>query len=117
MEDRYKPYAQKEGWVWIGSDFSESSFLSEGNLCLRLLTDLAVFASCLQLSLPDGTLGFDAGPKTRSLTFDFLATHFQAQPGLTADKLKSTLELVWNVAKARGTRGILFAYDEAQVVQ
>ena len=117
MEDRYKPCAQKEGWVWVGSDFSESSFLSEGNLCIRLLTDLAVFASCLQVSLPDGTLGFDASPKNRTLSFDFLVTHFQAQPGLTVDKLKSTLELVWNVAKAKGTKGILFAYDEAQVVQ
>ena len=31
MEDRYKPYAQKEGWVWVGSDFSESTFLSESD--------------------------------------------------------------------------------------
>ncbi len=117
MEDRYKPCAQQEGWVWVGSDFSESCFLSEGNLCIRLLTDLAVFASCLQVSISDGTLGFDAGPKNRTLSFDFLVTHFQAQPGLTVNKLKSTLELVWNAAKAQGTQGILFAYDEAQVVQ
>ena len=33
------------------------------------------------------------------------------------DKLKSTIELVWNAAQASGTKGILFAYDEAQVVQ
>jgi hypothetical protein len=51
------------------------------------------------------------------LSFDFLVAHFQAQPGLTVDKLKSTLELVWNVAKTKSTKGILFAYDEAQVVQ
>lgn len=117
MEDKYKLTAQQEGWVWIGSDFSESSFLTESNLCVRLLTDLAVFTSCLQITSPDGTFGFDTGQKSKSLSFDFLATHFQAQPGLTVDKLKATLELVWNLAKAKGTRGIVFAYDEAQVVQ
>jgi len=117
MEDRYKPMAQQEGWIWVGSDFSESSFLSESNLCIRLLTDLAVFTSCLQVAGSDGTFGFDASPKLKSLSFEFLATHFQAQPGLTVDKLKSTLELVWNVAKSKNTKGIVFAYDEAQVVQ
>jgi hypothetical protein len=43
--------------------------------------------------------------------------YFQAQPGLMADKLKATLEFVWGTIKATGKRGVLFAYDEAQVVQ
>jgi type II secretory pathway predicted ATPase ExeA len=117
MEDRFKPTAQQDGWAWVGSDFSESSFLSEANLCLRLLTDLAVFTSCLSMR-SSGSIGFDTPQRERqSLSFDFLAGHFQGQPGLTVDKLKSTLELVWSVAKARRTRGIIFAYDEAQVVQ
>jgi hypothetical protein len=117
MEDKFKPTAQKAGWAWVGSDFSESSFLTEGNLCLRLLTDLAVYTSGLSVESPDGTLGFDTEKKRRSLSFEFLITHFQSQPGLTVDKLKSTLELVWSVAKSKGTAGIVFAYDEAQVVQ
>ncbi|NLF09344.1 MAG: ATP-binding protein [Pirellulaceae bacterium] len=117
MEDKYKPIAQNEGWAWVGSDFSESSFLSESNLCLRLLTDLAVFTSCLSVESQDGTFGFNVEKIKRSLSFDFLLTHFESQPGLTVDKLKSTLELVWPVAKSKGTRGIVFAYDEAQVVQ
>jgi hypothetical protein len=117
MEDRYKPDAQKEGWIWVGSDFSESSFLSESNLCIRLFTDLAVFTSCLEASGTERTLGFHAAPRYRGLTFDRLVEHFQKQPGLTVDKLKATLELVWKAAKAGGTKGILFAYDEAQVVQ
>lgn len=108
---------QKEGWVWAGSDFSETSFLSEGNLCVRILTDLAIFTSSLSITSPDGTFGFDTGLNNKqSLTFDFLVTHFQAQPGLTADKLKSTLEFVWSIARDRGTKGIVLAYDEAQVV-
>ena len=117
MEDKFKPTAQREGWAWVGSDFSESSFLNETNLCVRLLTDLAVFSSCLSVEVPDGTFGFDTGRRERSLSFDFLVTYFQSQPGLTVDKLKSTLELVWSVANSKGTRGIVFAYDEAQVVQ
>jgi type II secretory pathway predicted ATPase ExeA len=117
MEDRYKPDAQKEGWVWVGSDFSESSFLSESNLCIRLFTDLAVYTSCLEVAAADRALGFHAAPRSRGLSFDRLVEHFQKQPGLTVDKLKATLELVWKAAKASGTKGILFAYDEAQVVQ
>ncbi|MCI0361087.1 MAG: hypothetical protein L0211_21620, partial [Planctomycetaceae bacterium] len=38
------------------------------------------------------------------------------QPGLIVDKLKSVLEFVWKAAEARGVRGIVFAYDESQVV-
>ena len=117
MDDRFKPTAQDEGWVWIGSDLAESSFLSEKNLCVRLLTDLAVFTSSLSVVAPDGTLGFDATQKKQLLSFDFLATYFESQPGLTVDKLKATLEFVWTVASARGTKGIVFAYDEAQVVR
>ena len=104
--------------MWVGSDLAESSFLSETNLCVRLLTDLAVFTSSLSIAAPDGTLGFGAGQKSKqSLSFDFLATYFESQPGLTVDKLKATLEYVWAVASARGTKGIVFAYDEAQVVR
>ena len=118
MDDRFKPAAQEEGWVWVGSDFAESSFLSESNLCIRLLTDLAVFTSSLSIAAPDGTLGFDATQKKRqSLSFDFLVTYYESQPGLAVDKLKAALEFVWAVARDRGTKGIVFAYDEAQVVR
>ena len=117
MEDRYKPHAQEEGWVWVGSDFSESSFLSESNLCIRLFTDLAVFTSCLEVTKADLPLGFGASTRKHVLSYDYLVANYQKQPGLTVDKLKATLELVWKAAKAGGTRGILFAYDEAQVVQ
>lgn len=118
MDDRFKPMAQEEGWVWIGSDFAESSFLSEGNLCVRLLTDLSVFTSSLSIAAPDGTFGFDIGQQSKqSLSFEFLMTYFESQPGLTVDKLKATLEFVWKVANARNAKGIVFAYDEAQVVR
>jgi hypothetical protein len=117
MDDKYKPLAQGENWVWVGSDFSEATFLSEINLCIRLLTDLSVFTSGLAVALPDGTLGFGRdNPKSQQLSYDFLSTHFQAQPGLVVDKLKATLEFVWKVSESKGVKGIVFAYDEAQVV-
>ena len=49
MEDLYRPLAQREGWVWIGSDFSESTFVDEISLCTRLLTDVSVFTSNLEI--------------------------------------------------------------------
>ena len=116
MDDKLKPMALDAGWVWVGSDFSESSFLSEENLCTRLLTDLSVFTSSLELTKPIKKLGFDSTGRA-VLSFDFLATYFGAQPGLAADKLKAVLELAWAVTKRRDKRGIIFAYDEAQVVQ
>lgn len=118
MEDKYKPIAQQDGWIWVGSDFAESTFLSEQNLCTRLLTDISVFTSGLSIPIPERTVGFDTGQtEDMPLSFQVLAEYFDKQPGLIVDKLKATLEFVWNVAKAKGMRGILFAYDEAQVVQ
>jgi hypothetical protein len=115
MDDKYRPSALARGWAWVGSDFAESSFLSEDNFCLRLLTDLSVFTSTL--SLPRKKFGF--GPKTARevLDFDFLVSFYRNQAGLTVDKLKATLEFVWDVAKSKTKiKGIVLAYDEAQVV-
>src|SRR5438876_2858186 len=50
MEDKYRPLALRKGWVWVGSDFSEASFVSEEHLCIRLLTDLSLFTSNLRLA-------------------------------------------------------------------
>ena len=116
MEDKYKPMAQKEGWAWVGSDFSESSFLSEANLCVRLLTDLAVFTSGLSVESSED-LGFRPGSQREPMGFDFLCHYIQGQPGLTADKVKSALEFVSKAVEQSGKRGIIFAYDEAQVVR
>ena len=117
MDGRFKPAGIESGWAWVGSDFSESSFLTEQNLCIRLITDLSVYSSSLTVSGPQPTLGFQTSKnKERTLTFDFLLTLFDGQPGLMVDKLKAVLEFVWRAAERRGIRGIVFAYDEAQVV-
>ncbi len=118
MEDKYKPIAQADGWAWVGSDFSESTFLSEENLCLRILTDLSVFTSSLSIETSDGTFGFVSSDPHRVVDYSFLATVFTASPGLIADKLKATLDLVWGLIDSKAAcKGVVFAYDEAQVVR
>lgn len=117
MDDKFKPIAISAGWAWVGSDFAESSFLSEENVCIRLITDLAVYSGSLTVSGPNNSFGFQpqAG-EPLSLSFAFLLTLFRGQPGLMVDKLKAVLEFVWEAAKKQGIKGIVFAYDEAQVV-
>jgi hypothetical protein len=118
MDVVYKPLALKEHWVWVGSDFSEAAFVDERSLCLRLLTDLSLFTSQLTLVRPGRGIGYRPEKRhEQQLSYDFLVAHFEQQPGLMADKLKSTLEFVWGTIRATGKRGVLFAYDEAQVVQ
>src|SRR5690348_15623749 len=36
-----KPMAIDSGWLWAGTDLSESTSISEANLAIRLLTDIA----------------------------------------------------------------------------
>src|SRR5258708_40276243 len=40
--ETFKPMAMSEGWLWAGTDLSESTSISEENMATRLLTDLAV---------------------------------------------------------------------------
>jgi hypothetical protein len=119
MDLEYKPLAQKHGWIWVGTDLSEHAFIDERNLCRRLLTDLSVFTSTLSLRTAREAVGFRKGKTSDEtlLDFAFLEQHFEAQPGLIVDKLKSTLEFVWKAIRPLGMKGLLFAYDEAQVVR
>ena len=39
---------------------------------------------------------------------------YDRTPGLTSDKLKAVLELVWSHLQDSGLEGIVLAYDEAQ---
>jgi hypothetical protein len=45
--ETFKPMAISEGWLWAGTDLSESTSISEENMALRLLTDLAVATSSI----------------------------------------------------------------------
>lgn len=119
MDVEYRPLAQKRGWIWVGTDFSEHAFIDERTLCRRLLTDLSVFTSTLSLRTLREAVGFRKGRTAEETALDFtlLDRYFEAQPGLVVDKLKATLEFVWKAVHPLGLKGILFAYDEAQVVR
>lgn len=115
--ETFKPIAIQEKWLWVGTDFSETLSVSENNLALRLITDLAVVTSSLTLSIGTkaGT-GFGAADKEiiQPVNFSFLVRMYEDAPGLVTDKLKHVLEFVWSLIKNTDRRGIIFAYDEAQ---
>src|SRR6266404_8866681 len=45
--ETFKPMAISKGWLWAGTDLSESTSISEENLATRILTDLAVATSSI----------------------------------------------------------------------
>ena len=115
--EEFKPVAISGGWVWVGTDLSESTSLNEEHIAIRLLTDLSVVTSSLVLGESEvAQTGFAADAETVTHTLDFktLLAIFQATPGLVADKLKAILELVWRLLVDTGHKGVVFAYDEAQ---
>lgn len=115
--ETFKPMAIQEGWLWAGTDLSESTSINEENLSIRLLTDLSVVTSSIPIGVTEKAK-FGLTPETervtKTLDFSTLVELYKNTPGLVADKLKGVLEAVWPVLEKHGKRGIIFAYDEAQ---
>ena len=115
--DTLKPIAREKGWLWVGNDLSESSSLSEHNLSIRILADIAVATSSVVVSAQERPgLGFVPTSETDEQTLDFntLVGISNDTPGLISDKLKAVLESTWASLRPLGVRGVVFAYDEAQ---
>lgn len=115
--EAFKPLAIQSGWLWVGTDLSESVSLTEENIAHRLITDLSVVTSTMTLSSKTvPAIGFGAASSKAILRLDYetLLLLFKSTPGLIADKLKAVLETVWAVLPKGSHRGIVFAYDEAQ---
>lgn len=112
-----KPLAIREGWLWVGTDLSESTSVSEEKIVVRLCTDLSVVTSSIVVGENElREVGF-GGKTTRleeTLDYDRLVAIYRATPGLASDKLKKILEVAWRAAEAEQVKGIIFAYDEAQ---
>lgn len=111
--DTFKPLAIAEGWLWVGTDLSESTSISEVNLSTRLLTDLAVVTSSI-VTETKSSVGFGGMTQTFKLDYSGLKAIFENTPGLVADKLKRVLETVWHYLSQENSKGLIFAYDEAQ---
>src|SRR5216683_8415286 len=115
--ETFKPMAIKSGWLWAGTDLSESTSISEENLATRLLTDLSVVVSSFVISKKERMrVGFAQQPEevAISLNYPALKAMYENIPGLVLDKLKGVLETVWPYVEVSGRKGIIFAYDEAQ---
>ncbi|MCL5670366.1 MAG: ATP-binding protein, partial [Acidobacteria bacterium] len=113
--DTLKPLAIREGWMWAGTDLSESASVSEESLVLRLLTDLSVVTSSITISRKEELLGFTGAEIVEyKLGFNTLRSIYEGTPGLVADKLKFVLEFAWQCIDGKQAQGVVFAYDEAQ---
>lgn len=112
-----KPIARNAGWLWTGTDLSESASVSEEKMAVRILADLAPLASNIVVDVEElRSIGFGAQAKSKPVHLDFelLRAFYEATPGLASDKLRATLELVWRNLAHRRCKGIVLAYDEAQ---
>ena len=116
--DSFKPLAMSRGWVWVGTDLSESTSISEHNMAIRLCTDLSPVTSSLVVETEEvRRVGFvaDTDQISRTLTYQALIELYKHIPGLSLDKIKGVLEIAWRaLSKEQHVRGIIFAYDEAQ---
>jgi len=114
--ETFKPRAIDHGWLWVGTDLSESASVTEVNLALRLMADLSVITSSLTVSDPqEAPVGF-AAPSASDvpLSYEVLVSVFESTPGLVADKIKAVLEFAWRHLRQQDRHRVIFAYDEAQ---
>jgi AAA+ ATPase superfamily predicted ATPase len=113
-----KPLAISKGWLWCGTDLSESASISEKNLSNRIITDIASATSSFPAIQNTGQLDFFPSAESTSITanYQYLNRIYDSTPGLSSDKLKMVLEVVWNIVKSKAT-GIILAYDEAQILK
>jgi hypothetical protein len=115
--EELKPVALAEGWLWVGTDLSESASISEPNIALRLITDLSVVTSSISIGKNvTHAIGFSAPAilEDVTLSYNLLISIYEQTPGLTVDKLKAVFSVVAPSVHASGKKGIIFAYDEAQ---
>lgn len=115
--ETFKPLAIREGWLWVGTDLSESSSINEEVLAIRLLTDLSVITSSVVISTSDvHRVGFstDVTRVSQTLNYQTLLQIYRNAPGLVSDKLKVVFDMLHLALERMGRRGVIFAYDEAQ---
>jgi hypothetical protein len=117
--ESFRPLAIQAGWLWVGTDLSESSSVTEESLATRLITDLSLVTSSILIKKTETqTVGFNAEAHEVETYLDYntLVAFFQNCPGLVSDKLKATLEFVAGCIPPNKVQGVIFAYDEAQTL-
>jgi len=117
--ETFKPLALSMGWLWCGTDLSESATVTEDTFALRVLTDVSLVTSAMiHRATTQFELGFARTERVihQPLNFEVLVGFYQRAPGLVSDKLKATLEYVWSLMPQAAISGIVFAYDEAHLM-
>jgi hypothetical protein len=115
--ETFKPRAMKKGWLWAGTDMTESAMVSEAMLATRILADLALITSSMTIESPaEPQMGFGkpSNPIQVPLNYDVLVSVYNSTPGLISDKIKAVLEFAWHHLQGQPKRRVVFAYDEAQ---
>lgn len=115
--DSFKPIALQENWLWVGTDLSESTSITEVHLADRLITDLSVVTTGIVIKSTDkAPPGFTArsSQEFMPLNYQYLTKIYNEAPGLVVDKLKALFLFIAPIIKGLGKKGIIFAYDEAQ---
>ncbi len=115
--DTFKPLAVRRGWLWAGTDLSESTSVSEEHMATRLCTDLSPLTSSVVVATEERRrAGFGAQTEAvpHTLGYQALIELYRRTPGLALDKLKAVVQHAWRALSQPGVRGIVFAYDEAQ---
>jgi hypothetical protein len=115
--ETFKPLSLTHGWLWAGTDLSESASVTEQRLATRILADIALVTSALVVrETRQLELGFARTDRVirEPLSYEILMAYYTKTPGLTSDKLKAALEFVWSVLPQAAIAGVVFAYDEAQ---
>lgn len=115
--ETFKPLAVQKGWLWAGTDLSESATVSEDNIAIRILADLSPLVASLVVGEAETRkIGFAVEAERNPLHLDFnmLRRIYDQTPGLTSDKLKRVLEVVWSCLQPTSCKGVVLAYDEAQ---
>jgi AAA+ ATPase superfamily predicted ATPase len=115
--ETFRPIAIQKGWLWAGTDLSESASVSEDIIGVRILADLAPLVSGIKLGETEKRrAGFTAAVEKKPLHLDFevLRKVYDDTPGLPSDKLKTVLEFARACLRHTRCRGVVLAYDEAQ---
>ena len=115
--EKIKRIAFEEKWLWAENDLSESACVTETAFATRILTDLALTVSFIEIGRKQNIGSHINEDSTAyNLNFSYLLEMFNQTPGLVSDKLKATLNFIWTAISRQSpnTRGIVFAYDEVQ---
>lgn len=111
----FEPIARRAGWLWTGTDMSGPATLSEERMAARLVTDLSILTS-RHLFTTAPKVGFTSDDQRKPLGYEALSDVYLKTPGLVSDKLKAVLKYVWDEGFKDSVNGIVFSYDEAQIM-